>query len=136
MCTTTVPQLIRKILFFAAPIIAIAQVLQAPYATPTFASLSSGAWPSDSEWASLNRSIGGRLQALSPWAAVCYTSDLLYDAEECQLVLSGYDNDTQACFQYIVCCIPSCEIDSSAKQFPRRFCGQTGSLVATAKAAL
>ncbi|KAF8432968.1 hypothetical protein L210DRAFT_3412981 [Boletus edulis BED1] len=85
----------RKILFFAAPSIAIAQVLQAPYATPTFASLSSGAWPNDSEWASLNRSVGGHLQALRPWAAVCYTSDPLYNAEECQLVLSGYDNDTQ-----------------------------------------
>ncbi|KAF8434533.1 hypothetical protein L210DRAFT_3649035 [Boletus edulis BED1] len=59
----------RKFLFFAAPSIAIAQVLQAPYAIPTFTSLSSGAWPSDSEWDSLNRSVGGRLQALRPWAA-------------------------------------------------------------------
>ncbi|KAG6373898.1 hypothetical protein JVT61DRAFT_6051 [Boletus reticuloceps] len=94
----------RRILFFAAPSIAVVQAMQAPYATPAFASLSSSTWPSDSEWASLNRSIGGRLQALSPWAAVCYTSDPLYNAEECQSVLSGYDNDTQACFQCIVCC--------------------------------
>ncbi|KAF8555560.1 FAD-binding domain-containing protein [Imleria badia] len=74
----------------------MAQTLQAPYAIPNFASLSSNTWPAASAWVSLNNSVGGRLQALRPWAAVCYTSDPLYNAKECQPVLSGYGNDTQA----------------------------------------
>ncbi|KAJ8595775.1 FAD-binding domain-containing protein [Rhizopogon salebrosus TDB-379] len=70
--------------------------LQAPYNTPTFVSLSSNNWPSDSKWRSLNASLGGRLEVLRPWAAVCYSSDPLFDYEECQAVLTGYDNDTMA----------------------------------------
>ena len=85
-----------KSLLFAALGIVMAQTLQAPYAIPTFASLNSNTWPNNAEWASLNNSVGGRLQALRPWAAVCYTSDPLYNLEECQSVLSGYKNDTQA----------------------------------------
>ena len=88
----------RKTLFIVAPAMAMAYTLQPPYAVPTFASLSSSTWPDYSEWASLNASVGGRLQALRPWAAVCYTSDPLYNAEECQSVLLGYKNDTQVCF--------------------------------------
>ncbi|KAG2339377.1 FAD-binding domain-containing protein [Suillus weaverae] len=68
--------------------------LQAPYDTPEFVSLSSKKWPSASEWASLNASLGGRLENLRPWAAICYSSDPLFDYEECQTVLTGYDNDT------------------------------------------
>ena len=90
-------ELMRKTLFIVAPAMAMAYTLQAPYAVPTFASLSSNTWPDYSEWASLNRSLDGRLQTLRPWAAVCYTSDSLYNAEECQSVLSGYRNDTQVC---------------------------------------
>ncbi|KAN0096945.1 hypothetical protein V8E55_001391 [Tylopilus felleus] len=71
------------------------QTLQPPHAIPIFATLSSN-WPNASEWATLNSSLGGCLQALRPWAAFCYTSDPLYNAEECQSVLAGYDNDTQA----------------------------------------
>ncbi|KAN0096942.1 hypothetical protein V8E55_001388 [Tylopilus felleus] len=53
-------------------------------------------WPSNSEWAPLNHSVSGRLHALRPWAAVCYTSDPLYsNAGECQSVLAGYVNDIQ-----------------------------------------
>lgn len=89
---------IRNTLLLVAPSMAIAQALQAPYAIPNFTSLSNNTWPSSSEWASLNSSVRGRLQALRPWAAVCYTSDPLYNPEECQSVLSGYDNDKQACF--------------------------------------
>lgn len=68
--------------------------LQAPYDTPEFVSFSSKKWPSASEWASLNASLGGRLENLRPWAAVCYSSDPLFDYDECQTVLTGYDNDT------------------------------------------
>ncbi|KAH7887248.1 hypothetical protein F5I97DRAFT_2072648 [Phlebopus sp. FC_14] len=68
--------------------------LQPPYATPTFASPSSNDWPSASEWQSLNDSVGGRLQALRPWAAVCYSSDPSFNMGECDDVVSGYDNDT------------------------------------------
>ncbi|KAG1721265.1 uncharacterized protein EDB91DRAFT_1064471 [Suillus paluster] len=70
--------------------------LQAPYSIPDFVSLSSKQWPSTSKWASLNTSLGGRLEVLRPWAAVCYLSDALYDYEKCQAVLTGYDNDTMA----------------------------------------
>jgi len=44
----------------------------------------------------LNTSLGGRLEALRPWAALCYSSDPLFDYEDCQAVLTGYDNDTMA----------------------------------------
>lgn len=70
--------------------------LQAPYNTPEFVSLSSNSWPSASEWGSLNASLAGRLEVLRPWAAVCYSSDPLFDNEKCQAVLTGYDNDTMA----------------------------------------
>ena len=93
----------RKIVLIAASGVAMVQSLQPPYAIPTFATLSSN-WPSNYEWAALNSSVGGRLQALRPWAAVCYTSDPLYDVEACKLVLAGYNNDTQAC--YLMCCPP------------------------------
>lgn len=75
----------------------MAYTLQPPYAVPTFASLSSNTWPRYTGQASLNNSVSGRLQTFRPWAAVCYTSDPLYSAEECLSVLSGYENDTQAC---------------------------------------
>ena len=116
--------------------IAMAQALQVPYAVPNFTSLSSSSWPSSSEWASLNDSVSGRLQALRPWAAVCYTSDPLYNADECQSVLSGYTNDTQASLNIL--CIPCILTRShfSAKQFPRPFCGRTGSRAATTKVVL
>lgn len=78
-----------------SPGIAMTQTLQPSHAIPIFATLSSN-WPNASEWATLNSSLGGCLQALRPWAAFCYTSDPLYNAEECQSVLAGYDNDTQA----------------------------------------
>lgn len=95
----------RKTVLFAALGTVMAQALQEPYATPTFASLSSNTWPADSAWDSLNNSVGGRLQALRPWAAVCYTSDPLYNAEKCQSVLSGYVNDAQArSYMYRVLC--------------------------------
>lgn len=90
----------RKTVLFAALGTVMAQALQEPYATPTFASLSSNTWPADSAWDSLNNSVGGRLQALRPW-----TSDPLYNAEKCQSVLSGYVNDAQArSYMYRVLC--------------------------------
>ncbi|KIJ69682.1 hypothetical protein HYDPIDRAFT_142171 [Hydnomerulius pinastri MD-312] len=50
-------------------------------------------WPSQVQWQSFNESLGGRLEALRPWAAVCYSSDPLFDYTDCEEVLSGYDND-------------------------------------------
>lgn len=83
---------LSPLLFFSSGI----ATLQAPYDTPEFVSFSSKKWPSASEWASLNASLGGRLENLRPWAAVCYSSDPLFDYDECQTVLTGYDNDTVA----------------------------------------
>ncbi|KAF9226959.1 FAD-binding domain-containing protein [Gyrodon lividus] len=68
--------------------------LTPPYAVPKFASPSSPNWPSASSWDALNRSVSGKLQTLRPWAAVCYSSDPLFDPETCQTVLAGYANDT------------------------------------------
>ncbi|KIJ69686.1 hypothetical protein HYDPIDRAFT_104282 [Hydnomerulius pinastri MD-312] len=71
-----------------------AAVVVPPYAVPSFASPSSHNWPSASAWEALNTSVSGKLQALRPWAAVCYSYDPLFDPEKCQTVISGYDNDT------------------------------------------
>ncbi|EGO02333.1 hypothetical protein SERLA73DRAFT_159274 [Serpula lacrymans var. lacrymans S7.3] len=79
-------------LFFLALGSRLSYALQPPYAIPNFVSLSDD-WPATSQWDILNATLNGRLSALRPWAAVCYTSDLLYNVEECQAVLSGYDND-------------------------------------------
>ena len=48
-------------------------------------------------WAALNTTLGGRLQALRPWAAVCYTEDPLYDTAKCMAVMSNYTNDHAVC---------------------------------------
>jgi hypothetical protein len=69
------------------------QILEAPYAVPNYVTLESYAWPSAPAWAALNSTLGGRLQALRPWAAVCYTEDLLYDPVKCKTVLSNYTNE-------------------------------------------
>lgn len=69
------------------------QTLEAPYAVPNYVTLDSSAWPSASAWATLNATLGGRLQTLRPWAAVCYAEDPLYDPVKCKTVLSNYTND-------------------------------------------
>lgn len=129
-----------KTLLFATPGIAMAQTLQPSYAIPTFASLSHSNWPSDSKWAALNNSVGGLLQTLRPWAAVCYSSDPLYNGEECQSVLARYVNDTEVClFICIVCCARGWDVDLdyfSAKKFLRHFCGRTGRRAVITRAAL
>ncbi|KAF8549861.1 hypothetical protein OG21DRAFT_1420628 [Imleria badia] len=71
-------------------------VLEAPYAVPNYVTLESPSWPSASTWATLNSTLGGRLQALRPWAAVCYTEDPLYDLDKCKTVLSNYTNEHTA----------------------------------------
>lgn len=68
-------------------------VLEAPYAVPNYVTLESSSWPTASTWATLNSTLNGRLQALRPWAAVCYTEDPLYDSEKCKTVLSNYTNE-------------------------------------------
>jgi hypothetical protein len=75
----------------------LAQILEAPYAVPNYVALEGSAWPSASTWAALNSTLGGRLQALRPWAAACYTEDPLYDPVECKTVLSNYTNDHTVC---------------------------------------
>jgi hypothetical protein len=69
------------------------QILEAPYAVPNYVTLESSAWPSAATWAALNSTLSGRLQALRPWAAVCYTEDPLYDQGNCKTVLSNYTNE-------------------------------------------
>jgi hypothetical protein len=69
------------------------QILEAPYTVPSYVTLESSAWPSASTWAALSSTLGGRLQALRPWAAVCYTEDPLYDLVKCQSVLSNYTDE-------------------------------------------
>ncbi|KAH0836360.1 hypothetical protein J3R83DRAFT_7913 [Lanmaoa asiatica] len=64
-----------------------------PYADPNQVTLGTSSWPGASTWAALNSTLGGRLQALRPWAAVCYIEDPLYDPAECTTVLSNYTND-------------------------------------------
>ena len=71
----------------------LGQRLQAPYAVPNYVAIEGSAWPSASTWVALNGTLGGRLQALRPWAAVCYTEDPLYDPVKCKTVLSNYTND-------------------------------------------
>ncbi|KAF9226963.1 hypothetical protein BS17DRAFT_765085 [Gyrodon lividus] len=68
--------------------------LQAPYAISNFASSAHHEWPSPAQWQALNGSFGGRLEALKPWAAVCYSSDPLFDRGKCEGVLSDYRSDT------------------------------------------
>ena len=72
---------------------ALAQILEAPYAVSNYVTLGSAAWPSASTWAALNGTLGGRLESLRPWAAVCYTEDPLYDLAKCKTVLSNYTNE-------------------------------------------
>ncbi|KAH7887250.1 hypothetical protein F5I97DRAFT_2007649 [Phlebopus sp. FC_14] len=72
---------------------ATATTLQSPYAIPTYANTDDTTWPAASKWEALNCSVGGKLEALRPWAAVCYTSDPWYDPEKCQAVLNNYNND-------------------------------------------
>ena len=69
------------------------QILEPPYVIPNYVTLESSAWPPASTWAALNGTLGGRLQALRPWAAVCYTEDPLYDPVKCKTVLSNYTNE-------------------------------------------
>ncbi|KAL4898509.1 hypothetical protein BDV59DRAFT_190246 [Aspergillus ambiguus] len=47
-------------------------------------------WPSDSEWASLNESVSGRLIRTVPVASVCYPSEPAYDPEACQSIRSNW----------------------------------------------
>ncbi|KAF8433267.1 hypothetical protein L210DRAFT_3763652 [Boletus edulis BED1] len=88
---------------------ALAQIPQDPYAIPEFlatetreqasytnsnyVTLGSPSWPSASSWETLNSTLGGRLQTLRPWAAVCYIEDPLYDRDKCKTVLSNYTNE-------------------------------------------
>ena len=76
---------------------ALAQTLQDPYAIPNYVTLGSSSWPDQSVWGTLNSTLGGRLQALRPWAAVCYTEDPLYDTAKCLAVMSNYTNDHAVC---------------------------------------
>ncbi|KAK4183455.1 hypothetical protein QBC35DRAFT_342542, partial [Podospora australis] len=50
-------------------------------------------WPSPSEWAELNKTVGGRLIAARPLAAVCHTGDPfnVYDESKCAEVKAGWD---------------------------------------------
>ncbi|KAF8142138.1 hypothetical protein EV363DRAFT_1249340 [Boletus edulis] len=66
---------------------------QASYTNPNYVTLGSPSWPSASRWETLNSTLGGRLQTLRPWAAVCYIEDPLYDPDKCKTVLSNYTNE-------------------------------------------
>jgi len=46
-------------------------------------------WPSSSSWASFNQSLGGRLLAPTPPAAVCHSGDL-YSVQKCAEVQSAW----------------------------------------------
>ena len=69
------------------------QILEPPYVIRNYVTLESSTWPSASTWAALNGTLGGRLESLRPWAAVCYTGDPLYDPVKCKTVLSNYTNE-------------------------------------------
>ena len=77
------------------------QIIEAPYVVPNYATFERPSWPDITVWATLNTTLGGRLQALRPWAAVCYTDDPLYNPIGCKQVLSNYTNEhTVSSFPY------------------------------------
>ncbi|KAK0744880.1 hypothetical protein B0T21DRAFT_281433 [Apiosordaria backusii] len=49
-------------------------------------------WPGDSDWSTLNETLGGRLIASVPLAAVCHHEPFnIYDEEKCKTVKDGWD---------------------------------------------
>lgn len=125
------PPLSRLSLFVSLCVLggALTQTFGVPYATPNYATLGSPSWPSSSAWSSLNATCGGRLQALRPWAAVCYQDDPLYDPNACQTVLSDYKSDVA-----VSLALPSftrkLKIPRSARLLLPLSSGQTGRAVA------
>ena len=109
---------------------ALPQIHHAPYAIPNYVGFRDSSWPSPSTWAALNSTLGGRLQALRPWAAVCYTNDPLYDPAKCKTVLSNYTNDhTVSLIQLTL--NPFDDPHVSVKAFLQHFFGQTGRAAVT-----
>ncbi|KAH7069699.1 hypothetical protein BKA63DRAFT_87927 [Paraphoma chrysanthemicola] len=51
-------------------------------------------WPSDTEWASLNKTLGGALIRGVPPGSVCYPDQHNYNAEACAFVASQWFNST------------------------------------------
>ena len=109
---------------------ALPQILQAPYTIPSYVTLQDSSWPTPSTWAALNSTLGGRLRALRPWAAVCYTNDPLYDLAKCKTVLSSYTNDhTVSLIQLTLNSFDDPLV--SVKAFLQHFFGQTGRAAVT-----
>ena len=48
-------------------------------------------WPSDAEWAQLNRTLSGRLLKPSPPGAVCHADQSTFDTEACSIVQAGWN---------------------------------------------
>ena len=107
------------------------QMLEAPYAVPNYVTLESFVWPSTSTWAALNTTLGGRLQALRPWAAVCYTEDPLYDPVKCKTVLSNYTNEHTVSLQVVSLSGSISYPLVSVKALHLHFSGRTGRAAAT-----
>ena len=47
-------------------------------------------WPSDNEWAELNRLVGGRLLKPLPAAAPCHIGSPVYDAQNCETIRKNW----------------------------------------------
>jgi hypothetical protein len=51
-------------------------------------------WPSEADWASLNRTIKGRLLKPDPPAAACHAGYPSYDSSACEAVIDGFKDST------------------------------------------
>ena len=109
---------------------ALPQIHHAPYAIPNYVAFQDSSWPSPSTWAALNSTLGGRLQALRPWAAVCYTNDPLYDLAKCKTVLSKYTNDHAVSLIQLTLSTFD-DSPNSVKAFLRPFSGRIGRAAVT-----
>ena len=51
-------------------------------------------WPSAKSWSAFNATVGGRLQALTPWAAPCYANSPSANDAACAPIKAQYTNST------------------------------------------
>ncbi|KAH7099500.1 FAD/FMN-containing protein [Auriculariales sp. MPI-PUGE-AT-0066] len=70
----------------------LTSLLFAAHASPPKCTFGQTCWPAPETWATFNASIGGRLVAPVPPAAVCHNDRQLYDAAACEVAKSNWTN--------------------------------------------